>query len=216
MKEKQRTPSRPASGTKNPPSRRASLRGVTAWRENDFAFNGLLLVLFALVSPTVAQVFSTQQQALERAFPKPQTIERRTLFLDEKQVATIQKLARAKIESKIIAYYFGKDGDKISGYAFFATDIVRTKAATYMAVVNPDGTIRVVEILAFYEPMDYFPTRRWLDLFRGKFLNDNLWPKQDIHNITGATLTTQALTQGVRRMLAIFHVAVPKPIAVLK
>ncbi|MGH7454008.1 MAG: FMN-binding protein, partial [bacterium] len=119
-------------------------------------------------------------------------------------------LARAKLESKIVTYYLSKDVDKIAGYAFFATDIVRTKAATYMIVVNPDSTVRFVEILAFYEPMDYFPMPRWLDLFRGKLLNDNLWPRRDIHNITGATLTTQAITQGVRKMLAIFQVAVPK------
>ena len=162
-------------------------------------------------SPVVAQVLSTQQQALERAFPKPQLVERQTLFLDDKQVELIQKLARAKLESKIVTYYLGKDNGKISGYAFFATDVVRTKAATYMAVIDPVSTIRRVEILAFYEPMDYFPTPRWLELFRGKGLNDNLWPKRDIHNITGATMTTQALTQGVRRMLAIFQTAVPKP-----
>jgi hypothetical protein len=163
-----------------------------------------------MITPSSAQVFSTQQQALDRAFPKPQTIERQTLFLDGKQVEAIQKLARAKLESKIVTYYVGKDGEKIAGYAFFATDIVRTKAATYMAVVNPDSAVRFVEILAFYEPMDYFPMPRWLDLFRSKLLNDNLWPRRDIHNITGATLTTQAITQGVRRMLAIFQVAVPK------
>jgi len=169
-----------------------------------------------ILSPAVAQIFSTQQQALERAFPKPQIIERRTLFLDDKQVATIQKLARAKLESKIVTYYAGKDGNKITGYAFFATDVVRTKAATYMAVVNPDSSIRLVEILAFYEPMDYFPTRRWLELFDGKWLNDDLWPKRAIHNITGATLTTQAITLGARKTLAIFQVAVPKDNRVLK
>jgi serine protease inhibitor ecotin len=172
--------------------------------------NGLLFVTIIAASLASAQVFSTQQQALERAFPKPQIVGRQTLFLDDKQVESIQKQARAKLESKIVTYYLGKDGDKITGYAFFATDIVRTKAATYMAVVNPDSTVRFVEVLAFYEPMDYFPMARWLDLFRGKLLNDNLWPRRDIHNITGATLTTQAITQGARKMLAIFQVAVPK------
>ncbi len=169
--------------------------------------NGFLLVTISAASPALPQVFSTQQQALERAFPKPQVVERQTLFLDDKQVESIQKLARAKLESKIVTYYLGKDGDKITSYAFFATDIVRTKAATHMAVVNPDSTVRLVEILAFYEPMDYFSMPRWLDLFRGKLLNDNLWPRRDIHNITGATLTTQAITQGVR--LEVTHSHLP-------
>ncbi len=168
------------------------------------------------ITSSSAQVFSTQEQALARAFPKPQTVVRQSLFLDDRQVESIQKLAHAKLESKIITYYLGKDGNKIAGYAFFATDVVRTKAATYMAIVNPDSSLRFVEILAFYEPMDYFPTPRWLELFRGKLLNDNLWPKRDIHNITGATLTTQAITQGMRRILAIFQVAVPKDSGIAK
>jgi len=184
----------------------ASLREV-------FCFLGkelVLVLVMLLVSPSLAQVFSTQQQALERIFPKPQTIERQTLFLDDKQVAAIQKLARARLESKIVVYYAGKNENNVTGYAFFATDIVRTKEAAYMTAVNPDSTIRLVEMLAFYEPMDYFPAPRWLELFRGKWLNDKLWLKRDIHNITGATLTAQVITQGARRMLAIFQVAVPK------
>jgi hypothetical protein len=55
-----------------------------------------------------------------------------------------------------------------------------------MTVVNPDSTIRLGEILAFYEAMDYFPAPRWLELFRGKWLNDKLWLKRDIHNFCWA------------------------------
>jgi len=191
-----------------------------AWRvvcDKDLTLKILIFVLVAIISsPTAAQVFSTQQQALARIFPKPQSVERRTLFLDDGQVEAIQKLARARLASKIIPYYIGKQENKITGYAFFATDIVRTKEVTYMTVVNPDSTIRAVEILAFYEPMDYLPAPRWLELFRGKWLNDNLWPKRNIHNITGATLTAQSLTQGARKMLAIFQVAVPKSNSITK
>ncbi|MDZ7362443.1 MAG: FMN-binding protein [candidate division KSB1 bacterium] len=176
----------------------------------------ILLWLVLVSSPALAQVFSTQQQALERIFPKPQTIERRTVFLDEKQAADIQKLARARLESKIVVYYAGKKDSNVTGFAFFATDIVRTKEVTYMTVINPDSTIRLIEILAFYEPMDYFPAPRWLALFRGKWLNDNLWLKHDIHNITGATLTAQVVTRGARRMLAVFQVAVPNSSSVVK
>ncbi len=170
-------------------------------------------LLMLVAPPTRAQVFSTQQQALERTFPKPQTIERRTLFLNDPQVAAIQKLARAKLASKVVAYYAGQLENQTLGYAFFGAEIVRTKEAIYMAVINPDSSLRAVEILAFAEPADYLPTPRWFELFRGKWLNDNLWPKRDIHNITGATLTTQTITLGVRKMLAIFQVAVPKNLA---
>ncbi|MGH7453269.1 MAG: hypothetical protein ACRENG_18105, partial [bacterium] len=53
--------------------------------------NVLLVATISTASPALPQVFNTQQQALERAFPKPQIVERQTLFLDGKQVESIQK-----------------------------------------------------------------------------------------------------------------------------
>lgn len=146
------------------------------------------------------------------AFPQADSIERQTLFLTEGQLAEIQKQARAKVESKIVIYYRAAKAEKIAGYAFFETTTVRTKPATIMAVINPDSTLRVVEILSFYEPQDYLPAPRWLALFRGRILNDGLWPKRDIHHISGATLTVQAITLAVRRLLATFIIAVPKEV----
>ena len=110
----------------------------------------------------------------------------------------------------MVTYYVGKSTRGIHGYAFFETHIVRTMPETFMAVVNPDGNLKFVEILAFYEPEDYLPPRRWLDLFRGRKLGDDLWVKRGIRNITGATLTTQAITDGIRRILATFRVAIKK------
>ncbi len=170
----------------------------------------ILFVKMSALTSGYGQVFKTQKQALQQAFSESDSITRKVLFLTDDQVEKIQKLARARVESKIVTYYVGSRADSVLGYAFFETNIVRTKPATFMVVVNPDSTIKYIDILAFYEPMDYFPTSNWLDLFKNRILNPNLWPKRDIHNITGATLTVRAITQGVRKILAIFEVAVPK------
>lgn len=106
--------------------------------------------------------------------------------------------------------YRGRSAGKVTGYAFFEATIVRTKPATIMAVVNPDSTVRSVQVLSFYEPLDYLPPPRWLSLFRNRGLGEGLWPERDIHHITGATLTVRAVTLAVRRILAVFVVAVPK------
>lgn len=161
-------------------------------------------------SPGFGQVFKTQKEALQQAFPESDSITRKVIFLTKEQVNEIQKLAKAKVKSKVVTYYIGSKANKVIGYAFFETNIVRTKPETFMVVINPDSTIKYVDILAFYEPLDYLPTGHWFDLFKKKILNHNLWPKRDIHNITGATLTVQAVTQGVRKMLAIYQIAVPK------
>jgi len=156
----------------------------------------------------MAQGIMTQQEALRRAFPLGESIERRTLFLNDAQVADIQRRARSKVESHLVVYYRASRGDTTLGYAFFETTIVRTKPATLMAVINPDSTLQRVEILSFLEPQDYLPAPRWLTLFRNRSLTDALWPRRDIHQISGATLSVNALTLAVRRMMATFLVAV--------
>jgi Na+-translocating ferredoxin:NAD+ oxidoreductase RnfG subunit len=162
------------------------------------------LIFFSL---SHGQVFKTQPEVLKEAFPRNSTVERKVLFLTDEQVFKIENLAKAKLESKLATYYVSSANDSVNGYAFFETNIVRTKPETFVVIINPSGSVRSVEILAFHEPLDYLPTPRWFKLFTNKFLDDDLWPKRGIHNITGATLSVQAITQGVRKILAIHRVA---------
>jgi hypothetical protein len=110
----------------------------------------------------------------------------------------------------VVTYYVGTRDDGVTGYAFFDTHVVRTMPATIMIVIDPDSTVRAVEVLAFYEPEDYRPTERWLDQFDGKSLRNDLWLKRGIHNIVGATLSAQSISDAVRVTLATFQNAVPK------
>ncbi len=167
-------------------------------------------LLLAWAAPVSAQLLMTQEEALRSAFPNGESIARHTVFLNDSQVVAIQKLAHAKVESQLLVYYRASLAGNTAGYAFFETVVVRTKPATIMAVINPDSSLREVKILAFYEPQDYLPAPRWLALFRNKFLTERLWPQRDIHHITGATLSVQALTLAARRLLATFIVAVPR------
>lgn len=154
-------------------------------------------------------MYLTKDEALKRAFSGA-TLERKTLFLTDDQVRAIQARAKAKIESKIVTYYVARRGREVEGYAFFETHVVRTMPATFMIVVGPDSSVRAVELLAFYEPEDYLPPSRWLELFKSKKLEDDLFLKRGIYNIAGATLSAHAISEGVRRALATFEIAVPR------
>lgn len=170
----------------------------------------LPVVFTAGLRTAEGQLYLTQEGALKLAFPTADSIERKTVFLTDKQAEAIQLKARAEVESKIVTYYVARDPENVLGYAFFETQIVRTMPETSMAVVDPDGSLRTVEILAFYEPGDYLPSRRWLSQFDKKTLNDDLWVKRGIQNISGATLSAHSIAEGVRRVLATFAIAIPK------
>lgn len=169
----------------------------------------LLCVVFLCASALGAEVHMTKDAALKLYFPDA-TIERKTEYLSTEQKKAIKLKARAPVESGVITYYVGKKNNVPIGYAFFESVTVRTKAATYMVVVNPDGTVRGVEILAFYEPDDYKPSTRWLAQFQHKNIQDDLMLRSGIKNIAGATLSAQAFSDAVRRILSIYAIAIPK------
>ena len=149
-----------------------------------------------------AGVILTERAALERAFPG-QTPERRTLYLTEQQAAAVQKAARSKLPSPVVTVWEARRDGALTGRAYLDTHVVRTMPETVMAVVEPDGRLRMALVLQFNEPSDYLPRERWLTLMGGKGLDDDLWPGRGVHLVTGATLTVQALTDAVRRCLAI-------------
>ncbi len=168
------------------------------------------LLFFVLVPATSSsQVFMTKDEALAGFFPG-RSIERKTLFLSEGQKEAIQSRAKSAVESRIVPYYVASGDKGVEGYTFLETNTVRTMPETFMVVIRPDSTVAGVEILAFHEPPDYLPGARWLSSFIGHRLSDDLWVKRDIPNITGATLSSQAITQGVRKAIAIFELVVEK------
>jgi hypothetical protein len=149
-----------------------------------------------------AGVILTEKAALERAFPG-QAPERKTLYLTDEQAAAVQKAARSRLPSRIVTEWEARRDGAVTGRAYLDTHLVRTMPETVMAAVEPDGRLRMALVLQFNEPSDYLPRERWLTLLGGKALDDDLWPGRGVHRVTGATLTVQALTEAVRRCLAV-------------
>lgn len=168
------------------------------------ARGGLLLaLLLPLASERAhARVLLSQKDALAIAFPG-RTPERKTAYLTDEQVAAAQKQARAKLDSKVWSYYVAASTGGAKTYAYFDSHVVRTMKETVMVVVGEGGEVLAVEILSFAEPDDYLPRRRWLDQLIDRKLDEELYVRRAVRNQTGATLTSQALTDGVRRVLAV-------------
>ena len=87
--------------------------------------------------------------------------------------------------------------------AYFESHLVRTMNEVFMVVVGPDDAVEGVEILSFAEPDEYLASKRWLGQFSGRKLGTELMLRRGLRNITGASLTSEAVTRGVRRVLAV-------------
>jgi transcriptional regulator of nitric oxide reductase len=155
-----------------------------------------------------ASIHMTKDEALETvAFPGADRIERRTLFLEPEELKALSQRAYSKVESRLQTVYVGWKGDTVTGYAVIDTDIVRSKAASYIAVLTPDGKVKDVRILAWQEPPEYEPPQRWLDRFIGRDLEtSSLRVGQDVDAISGATLSVRMMAEHMRRALALYDV----------
>jgi Na+-translocating ferredoxin:NAD+ oxidoreductase RnfG subunit len=152
------------------------------------------------------------REALTGAFPPPAAVERRTAFLTAQDLAAIQAGAGrdAPVTQRVVTYYLARNEGKPVGVAYFDSHRVRTLNEVVMIVVEPqDGgkvggdRIRFVEVLRFAEPPEYHASDPWLHQLKGKSLNPELSLKRSIANMTGATLTSNAIVRATRRVLAI-------------
>ncbi len=168
----------------------------------------LFICLLIFSAAAQSKVFMKRDEALEQAFPGADRIDKREIFLTEKQAREIESLSRSGLSTRLYIVYEGFKGNTSLGYAIIDTHELRTKTETVMFVINPDGTLRQAEILAFFEPPEYMPGNNWIELFYGKSIRDSLKPGKDIPNITGATITSTSLAQTIRQVLAIVRVAI--------
>ncbi len=207
MKDRAETAQERGAVAQRPPARRAAILAAV-----------LPGAALALLGPGAVEgrVYLTQEQALRLAFGEGAQLEREVFFLTEAQLARARELAGPgiRLESALLTRYRGSRGGQLAGWAYFDTHAVRTLQQTLMIVVAPDGGVARVEIVAFLEPEEYLPKRRWLEQFSGRRLDGRLDLFRGIHGITGATLSARAVTDATRRVLAL-HAAVgtapPRP-----
>ena len=166
-------------------------------------------------SPAAAEVFLSKQEALNTAFPDAKRIEHRSFILSDAQAKSIEQAAQSKLESRLVTLYSGWYGDRLLGYAIIETHLVRTLPEAFMVVLSPEGAVRSVRLLAFYEPPEYRPAERWLRQFEGwntpasdTTRGEKQAARPKIHGIAGSTLSSRAVSGGVRRSVATHRVLV--------
>lgn len=162
--------------------------------------------LSACALPAGARTYLDRERALAQAFGPGATVRVRTVFLSPAAARRAEEAAGAKLATPRITRYQGVRADTLVGTAYLDTHRVRSMNETILVVVTPAGRVGAVEVLAFAEPEDYKPPRRWLDTLGDRALSRDLRPGAAVPHLGGATLTARAITAAVRRTLALHAV----------
>lgn len=183
--------------------------GGRATRRRAFGWRALLLGVFLLPGLLGARVYPSEREALATAFPRADEIVSRSVPLDDALRARVAARAGRSVRDRAAFVYEARAGGSVLGHALPIQERGKSLPFRFLVVIRPDGSVDQVLLLSFREPRGWEIERgAFRKQFRGKTLDDPIRRGRDIRNITGATISVDAVTRGVRRALALYEVLV--------
>jgi Na+-translocating ferredoxin:NAD+ oxidoreductase RnfG subunit len=177
--------------------------GMTEW----LRWTAPPAIVLSLASPVYAAQYLTVEQAQKLAFPTATQFVWAPIVYRPDQVAAIEKLSGEKVMSRGEQVWKAENGNQFLG--FFLVDYVIGKhlVIDYAVALTPEGSVKQVEILEYRESYGgEVANPDWLAQFDGKTSHDPLEMNRDIRNISGATLSSRHVTEGIKRVLATYDV----------
>lgn len=150
-----------------------------------------------------ADVFLTEEQAAAVLFPG-ETLTDATVTLTDAQRKRIASESGVRVREATVRARRAAGG----GWLIFDHVIGKHEFIDFALALNRDGTVQAVEIMAYRETYGHeVRNAKWREQFVGKSADDPLQLDRDIRNISGATLSSYNVTQGVRRLLHTWRIA---------
>ena len=164
----------------------------------------ILLLLFTLTLH--AKLLISPFDAMKLHFGDDSKIEKKSLLLTSKEANAITKLAKVKLETKIYKTFRASKDGKLLGHGILVLHKVRSKDTAVLSIIAPDGTLKTIEIVAFNEPIEYLPSKSWIEVLNNQTLSDSFTLGRDVPSITAATMSARAATNAARIALSIYEV----------
>jgi Na+-translocating ferredoxin:NAD+ oxidoreductase RnfG subunit len=153
--------------------------------------------------PAQATVYFTTEQAQQAMFPGA------SFSLVPLQLSDAQR--QAMYDRSGVHEPFRPDRVwRVSTGGYFVIDEVvgKHERIKYAVAIGADGTVRQIEIMEYNESYGYeIREPAWRQQFVGKSPSSALKFGSEIKNISGATLSCKHITDGVKRVLAMYDVA---------
>lgn len=168
----------------------------------------LLLTTLQPVPLVVAADYLSIDQAQQAVFPAADAFQEVALQQTPTQLQAILQRAGPQPPHGTIRIWSASRGGVWLGHVFVDEVIGRQSLITYALAIDRGGSIRGLEIMAYRESHGgEVRNPAW----RGQFVHRNdlqqLRFRSDIKNISGATLSSEHVTQGVRWLLALWQAA---------
>jgi Na+-translocating ferredoxin:NAD+ oxidoreductase RnfG subunit len=164
----------------------------------------LPIAVAAICAPAHALVYLSVEQAQRVMFPG-RSLTALPLALTPEQIAAIEHDSGVKVYAGSLRAWQADDG----GYLFVDAVIGKHDLITYAVALTAEGKVRQTEILEYREAYGgEVRNAHWRAQFNGRQHGDPVQIGRDIQNISGATLSCEHVTDGIRRLLATYAIAI--------
>jgi Na+-translocating ferredoxin:NAD+ oxidoreductase RnfG subunit len=165
----------------------------------------VVLPVAALVvaQPVAAMVYLSLEQAQQLMFAH-QSLTPLALAPSSTQIAAIERSTGTRFQQGSLRAWKAD-----TGYFFVDAVIGKHDLITYAVALDSNGRVREIEVLEYREAYGgEVRNARWRAQFVGRRFGDPVQVGRDIQNLSGATLSCQHLTDGVRRILATYAIVI--------
>lgn len=155
-----------------------------------------------------AAEYLTVPLAQRDLFPDADKFVDAKVTLTDEQRDQIKKLSGSRQRETEQAVWRAEKDGQLLGWFIVDEVIGKHEFITYATAVSPAGKVLGVDVLVYRETYGYqIRDAEWRNQFKGKTLQDHFKLDDDIRNITGATLSSRNVMNGVKRLLALAQVA---------
>lgn len=166
----------------------------------------LLLYLFIFLTlPLSAKMLISPTDAMGQNYGTKCKISEDSVLLSASEVKKIQEVSNVKLQSNIFKIFRAELGGKIAGYGVLINRKIRSKNGVVLYMISPDSTLKGIEVIAFNEPMEYLPSKKWISQFENVKTDTPLALDKNIPTITGATLSAKIFIDGSRIAFALYN-----------
>jgi FMN-binding domain len=166
-------------------------------------------LLFAAVSPVaivVAADYLSLDAAQKAVYPDADAFQEVVVKQTAEQINALLALAGPQPPHGTIRIFKAMRNGSVLGHVFVDEVIGRESLITYAIGIDTDGALRNLEIMSYRESHGgEVRNPGWRAQFDHRDSLDQLRFRTDIKNISGATLSSEHVTQGVRWLLALWQ-----------
>lgn len=164
------------------------------------------IIISAGAIPCYATTYLTVGQAQQICFTNATQFIVADVTLTPTQMKAIGKDSGVRVRLDTQKIWRAMDGEKFLGWFIQDEVLGKHEYIQWVLALNADGSVRQIEILDYRETYGYqVREEKWRAQFYGKQHGAKLKLDDDIKNISGATLSSRHIADGVKRLLSLYE-----------